>query len=82
MEIIITIFKQQLEDTPSLKTELTHLSLQVREISVAFLFLPKEENVATFIELLNTHRISFGVHVLGEEIPDIIRGGGQSNAGG
>jgi hypothetical protein len=82
LEIIVTIFKQQLADTPGLVTELTLLSSEVREIAAAFLFLPKEENLTTFIELLHIHRISFGVHVSGEEIPDIIRGGGQSNAAG
>jgi hypothetical protein len=81
LEIIVTIFKQQLEETPTLKTELARLSIQVREVSAAYLFLPKEEDIAAFIELLNMHRISFGVHVSGEEIPDVIRRSGQGTAG-
>jgi hypothetical protein len=76
LEVIITIFKDQLIASPEIKRQLAKFSLEVQELSTAMLYIPREESLADFIGLLNHCRISFGAHTTGEEIPDIIRWNG------
>ena len=81
MEVIITIFKDQLESNPELKPQLAKLCLEVIEISTAFLYLPQEDCLVKFVSLLNEHRISFGAHIPAEEILELIRLKGSGRTG-
>lgn len=81
MEVIITIFKQQLAGNPELKRQLAHLSLEVKELSAALLYVPSENTLAEFISLLNQAKISFGAHAPKEEMLDLIRGNGLNKTG-
>lgn len=82
MEVVITIFKEQLEGRSHLKPQLAKLSVEVKEISMALLYLPRDEDsLAEFISLLNESKISFGVHLPGEDLPEVIRWNGGNKRG-
>ena len=81
MEVIITIFKEQLESNPELKAQLASLSLEVKEISAAMLYIPREDSLIEFVSLLNGFKISFGAHAPDDDILDIIRWNGWSRTG-
>ncbi len=75
MDVIITIFKDQLADKPDLITQLTYLCQEVKELSDAILFIPEESSLSELISLLNSSKVSFGVHAMTEETIKIIREG-------
>lgn len=81
MEVIITIFKDQLAANAQLQAQLAALCLEVKEVSAAMLYIPREESLIAFISLLNEFNISFGAHATGEEILELIRKNGSGMRG-
>lgn len=81
MEVVITIFKDQLEANAQLQAQLAGLSLEVKEITTAFLYIPHKDSLIEFVSLLNEFRISFGAHAPGDEILKIIRENGSGMRG-
>jgi hypothetical protein len=81
LEVIITIFKDQLKTCPEVKRQFATLSLEVQELSTAILYIPREDSLPDFISLLNHSKICFGAHASGEEVPDVIRWNGLDKPG-
>jgi hypothetical protein len=84
LEVIITIFKDQFEANPQLQSQLASLSLEVKEITTAILYIPREDSLIDFVSLLDEFRISFGAHAHGDEILRIMgknRSGMRGNKG-
>ncbi len=81
MEVIITIFKDQLQANPRLQSQLALLCLEVKQIPAAILYIPREDSLIDFVSLLNEFRISFGAHAPSEEVLKFIRENGSGMEG-
>jgi hypothetical protein len=52
LEVVITIFKDQLEANAQLQAQLAGLSLEAKEITTAMLYIPREDSLIEFVSLL------------------------------
>lgn len=81
MEVVITIFKDQLQANARLQAQLANLSVEVKETSTAILYIPHKDSLIEFIRLLHEFKISFGAHTSEDEILKIIRENGSGVGG-
>ncbi len=70
MRAIITVFKNELDKEEKLLSMLTSLTLDMQQVTDAYVFAPKPGKLFELLNMLREHGISYGTHFHPETQPD------------
>ncbi len=62
MSVNVSVDKKDLETHKDLSHQLTGLSMQIKELEEACIYLPAPGKLMEFIRLLDKYRVTYGIH--------------------